>query len=239
MFPPRVAVSLGGAPTAVVSTCLARVRRVGLVLVGVAVLMAHAGASVSAAQQLPPDEPLFVVESFLAARNVGDAFGATGWCAAMLEMQDIDGQWFMDEPSTRYWLRQLTDKYFLDTMRRPVASGNTVTWTERLTPRTVRSSDPWSKIMSVEVSAVVRDGTIASLSAPYPPLPLRPPPLAVEGGSSDTVSPPTTVAAIAPAKMFLGTAFGLTLTVFLVASGSTWWFRRRRLQSASSPRQLR
>ena len=49
----------------------------------------------------------------------------------------------------------------------PVGNGNVVTWTERLTPRAVRSADPWSKIMTVEVSAVVRDGPIAYLSAPF------------------------------------------------------------------------
>jgi hypothetical protein len=206
---------------------------------GLAVLMAHAGAaaaSVSAAQQSPPDEPLFVVESFLAARNVGDAFGATGWCAPMLELQDIDGQWFVDEPTTRYWLRQLTDKYLLDTLSPPVANGNTVTWTERLTPRTMHSSDPWSKVMTVEVSAVIRDGTIASLSAPYPPLALRPPTVAVTGGLRDTGAYTTTasVVTLAPVVMFLGSALSLTLTTFLVRSGSTWWFRRRKSATGRS-----
>ena len=40
----------------------------------------------------------------------------------------IDGQWFVDEPTTRHWLRQLTDKYLLDTLSPPVANGNTVAW---------------------------------------------------------------------------------------------------------------
>jgi hypothetical protein len=108
----------------------------------------------SAAQQPPRDEPLFLVESFPAARNAGDVFGATGWCAAVLELQDIDGQWFVDEPTTRSWLRQLTDKYFVETLSPPVANGNTVTWTERLTLRSAQPSGPWSMIMTVEASAV-------------------------------------------------------------------------------------
>jgi hypothetical protein len=137
----------------------------------------------------------------------------------MLELQDIDGQWFVDEPTTRYWLRQLTDTYFLDTLSPPVASGNTVTWTERLTPRSVHASDPWSKIMTVEVSAVVRDGTITYLSAPYPPLALRPPPLAVTGESIGTGASSTT-ATVEPATMFVGSAVGLTLTAFLAARGA-------------------
>ena len=178
MFRHEVAVSLSRVCTATVTTGVGRPLHVGVVLLGVAVLMAAAGvsaASASSAQQSPPDEPLVVVESFLAARNARDPFGATGWCAGLLELQDVDGQWFVDEPTTRYWLRQLTDRYVLDTLSPPIANGNIVQWNERLTPRTVHSSDPWSKIMTVEVGAVVRDGRIAYLSAPYPPLPLRPP----------------------------------------------------------------
>jgi hypothetical protein len=228
MLPHKEAVSLSRACTAAVTTTVRRSLHVGAVLVGAAVLIGTAGvpASVSAAQQSPSDAPLFVVESFLAARNVGDAFGATGWCAVTLELQDIDGQWFVEEPTNRYWLRQLTDKYFVDTLSPPVANGNTVTWTERLTPRTVRASDPWSKIMTLEASAVVRDGLIVYLSAPYPPLALRPPPVAVTGESmGDGVS--STTASVAPATMFMGSALGLTVTAFLVASGTKLIARHR------------
>jgi hypothetical protein len=140
-------------------------------------------------RQSIPDDALVVVESFLAARDARDLVGATGWCAALLELQDIEGQWFVNEPTNRYWLRQLTDKYVLDTLQPPVANGNTVTWTERLTPRTEEPWNPWSTIMTIEVSAVIRDGRISYLSAPYPPLPRwfhsprRPPaPLAGGGG---------------------------------------------------------
>jgi hypothetical protein len=114
----------------------------------VIVALTNSEGEPSAAQQSPRDEPLFLVESFLAARNAGEVFGATGWCAAVLEIQDIDGQWFVDEPTTRYWLRQLTDKYFVETLSPPVAKGNTVTWTERLTLRSAQPSGPWSKIMT-------------------------------------------------------------------------------------------
>jgi hypothetical protein len=169
--------SFSRAGIAIVTTGVGRALRLGVVFLGGAVLISATGVSAAStlgAQQAPPDAPLVVVESFLAARNAGGPFGATGWCAAVLELQDIDGQWFVDEPTLRYWLRQLTDKYVLDTVSPPVANGNTVTWTERLSPRSVSSSDPWSKVMTVEVGAVVRDGMIAYLSTPYPPLPLRP-----------------------------------------------------------------
>jgi hypothetical protein len=218
MFHHTAAVLLSRACTAIARPGVMRALHVGVVLLGVPVLMASA-ARIAAAQQSPGYTPLFVVESFLAARNARDPFGATGWCAAMLELQDIDGQWFVDEPTTRYWLRQLTDKYLLETLSRPVANGNTVTWTERLTPRTLRSEDPWSKSMTVPVSAVIRDGTIAYLSGPYPPLPLRPAQAAVAVQSSGSpVS--TTTASVAPATMFLGSALGLMVTAFLVARGA-------------------
>jgi len=220
MFQHNAVVSLSRACTAIARTGVMRVLHVGIVLLGVPVLMAVA-VPIAAAQQSPGYAPLFVVESFLAARDARDPFGATGWCAATLELQDIDGQWFVDEPTTRYWLRQLTDKYLLETLSRPVANGNTVTWTERLTPRAVNPEDPWSKTMTVPVSAVIRDGTIAYLSGPYPPLALRPAQAAVAVQSSGSpVSATTTTATIAPATMFLGSALGLMLTAFLVARGA-------------------
>jgi hypothetical protein len=125
------AASLSRARTAIARTGV--VRALHAMVLAVPVLMASA-VPMSATQQSPGYAPLFVVESFLAARNARDPFGATGWCAAMLELQDIDGQRFVDEPTTRYWLRQLTDKYLLETLSPPVANGNIVTWTERLTP---------------------------------------------------------------------------------------------------------
>ena len=220
-FPPEVVVSLSRAGSALVTTGIRRVRRAGLVLVGAAVLMVHAGASVEAAstaQQLPSDEPLFVVESFLAARNAGDPFGAAGWCAALLMLQDADDVWFPDEPGTRYWLRQLLDKYFLNTVSSPIASGDTVIWTERLTPRGVNPAEPWSNAMTIQVHALVKDGKIANLSAPYPPLPIRPPPgvTASEPLASEALR---STATVAPATMFLRSAMVLALTVLLIGRG--------------------
>jgi hypothetical protein len=190
-------------------------QRVGFLLMGAALLMAHAEAA--AAQQSPPDEPLFVVESFLAARNAGDPFGATGWCAASLVLQDADDVWFPDEPGTRYWLRQLTDKYLLDTVSPPVANGTTVTWTERLTQRSLPFPQALASSMTIDVQAVVRDGKITALSAPYPPLPVRPPPGATAGPTGREAA--TTAATVAPATMFFGSTLVLTLTVLLFARG--------------------
>jgi hypothetical protein len=221
----EVTVSIVRACTTSVRTIVERPLHVGVMLLGATVLMAAAGVSAASAphaQQSLPSEPLVVVESFLAARNARDPFGATGWCAELLELQDIAGQWFVDEPTTRDWLRQLTDKYVIETLSPPFAKVNTVTWTERLTPRAALPSDPWSKIMTVEVSAVIRDGTIAYLSAPYPPLPLRPLPgtAAVEPGNGRVSNTPT----VAPATMFLGATLGLGLTALLAAHGvpSVW-----------------
>jgi hypothetical protein len=205
MFQHNAVVSLSRACTAIARTGVMRALHVGVVLLGVPVLIAVA-VPIAAAQQSPGYAPLFVVESFLAARDARDPFGATGWCAAMLELQDIDGQWFVDEPTTRYWLRQLADKHLLETLSRPVANGNTVSWTERLTPRALRSEDPWSKSMTFPVSAVIRDGTIAYLSGPYPPLPLSPATAGVAVQSSGSPGSGNR-ATVAPATMFLGSAW--------------------------------
>jgi hypothetical protein len=221
------------------TTRLTRVLRGGVMLLGAAVLMLTGGSVVLAAgaHQSLPTEPLFVVESFLAARDARDLFGATGWCAALLELQDSAGQWFVDEPTTRYWLGQLTDRYLVDRLSPPVANGNVVTWTERLTPRIERSADPWNKIMTVQVSAVVRDGLIADVSAPYPPLPLRAPAGAPAVGPSGSEASGGTIT-IAPAGMFLGSALSLGLAAVLVAYGPTALraaFRGRRPLSTRRP----
>src|SRR5215207_4482631 len=133
------------------------------------------GAEASAAQQSMADEPLVVVESFLAARNAADPTGATMWCAELLALQDVDGQWFLEPASTRDWLRQLTHKYLIETLSQPVVDDDRVTWTERLTPRREHFPDAWSKAMTVGVHARVSDGRIIELSAPYPPFPIRAP----------------------------------------------------------------
>jgi hypothetical protein len=213
--------SLNQAPMALVRAKFVRALRFGVAHLSVAVLMVTAGVSVasaSGAQPVASDEPLIVVESFLAARDARDVFGATGWTAALLELQDQDGQWFVDEPTTRYWLGQLTDTYLVETLGPLLVNGNTVTWTERLTRRTVRPSDPSSRMMTIEVNAVIRNGTIGYLSAPYPPLPLRPPPVAPVGQSSGT-SAASETATVAPAMMFLGSAAGLIVAAFALVQG--------------------
>jgi hypothetical protein len=159
-----------------------------------------------------PEEPLEVVASFLAARDAGDAAAAAEWCAPLLELHDVDGQWFVDVPTTSDWLRQLTDKYVIETLRPPQPEGNTIVWTERLSPRRANLADPWASSMTLKVYAVIRDGQIASLSAPYPPLPFRRPVAAAEPAASPG-------ATVAPATLFGGTALGLAATVLLIARG--------------------
>jgi hypothetical protein len=137
----------------------------------------------------------------------------------LLALQDVDGEWYVDQPTTRYWLRQLTDRYRLDALSPPIVKGNVVTWTERLTPFSQRPSDPWSGTMAVDVNAVVQDGRIVSLSGAYPPLPLRPPPGELEEASAVS-SATDTIATVAPATLLLAWALGLTLTALAVAYGA-------------------
>jgi hypothetical protein len=120
-----------------------------------------------------------------AARNAGDYWGAAGWCAALLELQDVDGSCFVETATTSDWLRQLTAEYVLDTLCAPVADGNIVTWTERLTPRSMHFPDAVDSSRRIEVHAVIRDGKIGYLSAPYPPFPLRKPGAAATEPSND------------------------------------------------------
>jgi hypothetical protein len=68
--------------------------------------------------------------------------------------------------------------------------------------------------MIIDVHAVIRDGQIAYLSAPYPPLPLRRPEDGDEPSARDRLDGTVSVA---PASLFLGTAFGLTLVAVVVA----------------------
>jgi hypothetical protein len=44
----------------------------------------------------PVSDPMEVVESFLAARDARGSWGAASWCADLLELQDVDGSWFVD-----------------------------------------------------------------------------------------------------------------------------------------------
>jgi hypothetical protein len=203
------------------------------VLVGVAVLMAAASASAAEARSPQPSEPLVVAESFLAARNARDPSGAAGMCADLLELQDVDRSWLVDGPTMSDWLRQLTDKYLLDTMSPLLATGDTVTWTERLTPRAANFPDAWSSAQTVEVHAVVRDGKIAYLSAPYPALAPGSPDAAGEPGTSGARSG---MATVPPAGLFVGTALGLAIAALAVRGAPVVYHalqRRERLTSGS------
>jgi len=194
-----------------------RVGRVSLVLV--TILLAYAGTpATSAAQPSRPDDPLSVVDTFLATRNAGDYWAAAGVCAALLELQDADDSWFVERATTSDWLRQLTATYLLDTLVAPSAHGTTVRWTERLTPRNMRFPEALGSSMTIEVSAVVLNGKIANLSAPYPPLPLARPSGGVPGERSGSEVSNTTVA---PVTMFVVSALVLTLTALLIAGGAS------------------
>src|SRR4051794_20311157 len=102
-------------------------------------------------------------------------------------------------------------------MSPPVAVGGRVTWTERLALRSARFPDTLGSSMVLEVHALVQDGKITALSAPYPPLPLRRPDMPAVDASA---SAPSSVA-VAPATLFAGTTFVLALIVLLVAKGGT------------------
>src|SRR4051794_38268546 len=118
-------------------------RRVVALLVAAILTTSASVASAHESSGQPPDqtEPLVVVESFLLARGAQDQWGATAWVAPTIALHDADGEWFIDGPTMSDWLRQLTNKYLVDTMSPPVADGGRVTWTERLTPRSARFPD--------------------------------------------------------------------------------------------------
>lgn len=151
------------------------------------------------------EAPIEVVDRFLAARAVDDYAAAASWCAALLELQDIDGSWFVDTDTTSNWLWQLSQKYEIDMLAAPTAEGDVVTWIERLTRRDSPASN-----MSVEVHAVVRDGKIAYLSGPYPPLPFARAAPAAEPAVADT----TTTAS--PGVLFVGSTLVLLAGFFVV-----------------------
>jgi hypothetical protein len=186
------------------------------VVAAVALLVTAAAVAAAESSSRPSSdtEPLVVVENFLTARVAGDPWGATGWCAPLLELQDVDGQWFVDAPTTSDWLRQLTGKYVVDVMSPPRADGNSVTWTERLTPSSMRFSESLASRITIEVHAVIRDNTIAYLSGQYPPIPLRRPGQTPDEPRSSAGS--ASQASVAPATLFVGSALGLALGVLLV-----------------------
>jgi hypothetical protein len=158
-----------------------------------------------------------VVEHFLLARDRRDPWGAAVWCDPLLELQDVDGSWFIDTPTTSDWLRQLTDRYFVERLSALAIEGNAVSWTERLSQRSLPYHEALRSSFTIEVHAVIRDGRIAYLSGPYPPIPLRRP-TAAAGEPVDEVSGGTM--GIAPGTMVIGSALALSLTVLLTAHGS-------------------
>jgi hypothetical protein len=209
--------------------------RDGVVLLALAVVTTvastvAASAPVSADEQLESSSStaLVAVEEFLAARAAGDVWGAAGHCAALLELQDVDGSWFIDTAATSDWLNQLTARYSIDILSAPHVEGATVTWTERLVPRNMRFPEALSASMRVDVYAVIRDGKIVYLSAPYPPFPLRQNGLATgtPGGG-----PEPTKAAAPPVTMFIGAA-----AVFALAAASGASLNRRHRHSGQRRR---
>jgi hypothetical protein len=181
-------------------------------------LAAGVATTTLAADGQPPEptEPLVVVENYLLARDMRDAWGAAIWCAALLELQDVDGSWFVDPPTTSDWLRQLTDRYFIERLSPLVAEGNTVSWTERLSRRSIPYPEALRSSVSLEVHAVVYEGRIAYLSGPYPPIPLRRPTPTGEPGTGEGAGG---TPAAGPATLFVGSALGLSLTALLAARG--------------------
>jgi hypothetical protein len=157
-----------------------------------------------------------VAENYLLARNQGDWSGAANWCAPLLELQDADDAWFVDQAATADWLRQLMHQYLVETVVEPHQVGNTVTWTERLAQRGEPDVLAGPARMTIEIRAVIRDGKIAYLSGPYPPIPLRTSRAAP--GEPAYVTHSNVVSGVPPAVLFLGSALGLGLLVVLVAT---------------------
>jgi hypothetical protein len=210
------------------------------VTLAAAFIVLSSGASTAAIASSAPDSgdqqptaPVAIVESFLLARSMGDFWEAAGWCASLLELQDSDGSWFVDAPSTREWLRQLASRYVVDTMTHPAVEGNTVAWTERLARRGIPFPEALRASIGVQVHAVVRDGKIAYLSGPYPPIPFRNPGLT--SGEPDLRERSTSGLAVPPFTLFVASALGLALAALLAnLLGPTIQRRCGRSRSASA-----
>jgi hypothetical protein len=170
-----------------------------------------AAASDDQYQQAAQSDPSSVVDRFLKAREAHDHWGAASQCADLLELQDVDGSWFVDVPTMSDWLRQLTDLYRIEVIRTPQADRNTVVWTERLVPRISGFEDSNRSSVTLDVYAVVRDGKIAYLSGPYPPIPLR---RGIPVRPDESHGPPMT----GPGTLLACSAIGLSLTGFLAVS---------------------
>jgi hypothetical protein len=185
-------------------------------------------------QHTEPTAPVAIVENFLLARSMGDFFGAAGWCASLLELQDSEASWFVDAPTTSDWLRQLAARYVIDPLAHPAAEGNTVVWTERLSRRDIPFPEALRSSITVPVHAVILDGKIAHLSGPYPPIPFRSGSASGKPGLREgSMSSP----GIPPFTLFVGSALGLAVAAFLanvlgptifnaVVRGNSWRDRR-------------
>ena len=91
----------------------------------------------------------------------------------MLELQDQDDDWIVDTAATADWLHELSNVYLVETLSPPIANGNLVSWTERLTARTLPLERLIQARFTIDVHAVIRDGKIAYLSGPYPAIRFR------------------------------------------------------------------
>ena len=193
------------------------------------ILLAADAASASApaaanGQESESSEGVTVTESFLLARNLGDFWGAAGWCESLVEVQDVDGSRFFDAATIRDWLRQLTAVYFIETVIKPQAASERVSWTERLTRRGLPIPDALPASVTVDIHARIRAGKIVQLGGPYPRVPFRRSRLAAtEQGARE---PSSSVVNVPPATLFVGSALGLVLAA-LVVRGCGMWLKRR------------
>jgi hypothetical protein len=153
-------------------------------------------------------DPLAVVDGFLAARNARDSVGAAGWCAALLSIEDGDAHWIAHSVSTTEWLRQLSDAYHVDTTVAPHIDGDTVAWSERLTPRGLPFPEALASSMVVDVHVVVQAGQITHYRALYSREPSG------QAPGVESMSAPS----VAPLTMFGVTAAGLALIAALVGA---------------------
>jgi hypothetical protein len=185
-------------------------------------LLASVHGAVSAPEQRPRPvqnlqtvDPIVIVESFLAARNAGDALGATAFCADLLAINGADGQsWLGDAPAVKSWLEQFSHAYWIDMLERPRVDGEHVAWTERLTTRSMPFKDALSSRLDVRVEVLVRDGKITTYSTWYPtPAPKYSVPI-----NQPLISPHLEPgpASLPPVTIFLLAAFGVLLAGVLL-----------------------
>jgi hypothetical protein len=179
-------------------------------------LAAALSVAIVSAEETDEDGVVSIVENFLLARNLGDFSGAASWCTSLLELQDIDEDWFVDQATTADWLLRLTQQYLVDTVIQPHQEGKHVAWTERLTRRGAPLPDMTPARITVAVRAVIRDGKIAYMSGPYPAIPLRS--LSAAPGEPAYTTHSNVAPGVPPAVLFLGCAAGLALSVSLIAA---------------------